>query len=218
MRSNRVAIRVGEQEFFTTRSTLAEARLFTDLFSAQPARTEFFVDDDPDLFAQVLRFLRTRRFPLFWSRDSGHDFVKYQELLSAARFYRVDVLEAWLVDKRYQDAVWLKTDYKTEMLYGQDQIEHMQEMAWASHERGQVLHINDKHSKAWSCPAKLWRHDGNQNKCLRLKCTPPGGRPTGIYFVDMRVVEVKVFVTSVEIRENVLQAGSNPEVPPPYQG
>lgn len=218
IQSNRVAIRVGEKEFFTTRSTLAESRLFTDLFTAQPARTEFFVDDDPDLFAQVLRFLRTRRYPLFWSRDSGHDFVKYQELLAAARFYKVDVLEMWLAEKRYQGAVWLKTDYKTATLYGQDQLEHMQEVAWPSHARGQVLHIQDKLTKAWMCPAKLWRHDGNQNKCFRLKCARPDGKPPGVCVVDMKVVEVKAVVTSVEIRESVLQAGANPEVPPPYQG
>ncbi|KAK3180330.1 hypothetical protein K4F52_008301 [Lecanicillium sp. MT-2017a] len=216
--SSRVTIRVGEREFFTTRPTLSESRLFSDLFAAQPTRTEFFIDDEPDLFAQVLRFMRTRRYPLFYSRGEGHDQVKYRELLAAARFYRVDALETWLAAKRYHGAVWLKTDYKVATLFGQDQIDHLQELAWEGHEEGRILHVNDKNLKVWCCPAKLWRHDGHQMKCTKAKCTRRDGRLYQNQMATMRVLDVKALVTSVEIREDALLAGPSAEVPPPYQG
>ncbi len=217
MTSSRITIRVGEKEFFTTRPTLSESRLFGDLFAAQPTRSEFFVDDEPELFGQVLRFLRTRRYPLFYSRGEGHDSTRYMELLAAARFYRVDALETWLAAKRYYSAVWIKTDYRAAVLYGQDQIEHLQELAWQGHEQGRILQVSDKQSKVWCCPAKLWRHDGYDSKCLKAQCKRPDGTLASQY-VPMRVLEIKALVTSVEIREAALQAGPNAEVPPPYQG
>lgn len=214
---SKVVLRIGERQFFTTKRTLAQSRLLSALWIQQPPeQEEYFLDADPGIFEHVLRYLRTRRFPLFYDRANGHDLARYLELLEAARFYKIDSLESWLADKRYLTALWITTKHVTAMLYGDQQVEHMQEIAWKSHESGQILALHDKRAKAWRCPDKQWRHDGDKFNCVRANCNGGKSLPDSYTFLYTRVVEVTAIVTSVQVREDALLGGSEPELPPPY--
>ncbi|KAK4077984.1 hypothetical protein Purlil1_12182 [Purpureocillium lilacinum] len=213
--SNRVVLRVGEQQFITTKTTLAPARFFTTLWVlAEPADGEYFVDGDAQLFAHVIRFLRTRRFPLFYSRQDGFDQALYLSLLKQARFYQVEALEAWIAEKRYLDAVWISSRTVSDTLYGERQFLHMQEKLWTSAEVPHVLSLKELGSvtKQWRCPGNVWKHDGNRLFCYRARC--PG--LAGYSMADMRTWKAEVRLTAVEIRDGVLDAGPDPDGPPPY--
>ncbi|OAA67584.1 BTB/POZ fold domain containing protein [Cordyceps fumosorosea ARSEF 2679] len=215
---NRVVLRVGEKQFFTTRATLAESHLLATLLSTEATHDgEYFLDADPEMFDQVMRFLRTRRFPLFYDQASGYDTAKYLELLVAAQFYQIPTLEMWLTEKRYLGAMNIKSEYKRYRLFGTDQITRMHELCWDREEQGRVLSISETKGKAHACPQKLWRHDGDQNKCMKARCFQLRSS-AGVGPVTMRLLDVTVLVTKAEIRESVLSAGSYPDGPPPYQG
>ena len=214
--SHRVVLRVGEKQFFTTKTTLAPARFFATLWAlAEPGDGgEYFVDGDAELFEHVLRFLRTRRFPLFYSRQDGFDQALYLTLLKQARFYQVEALAAWIAEKRYLDAVWTSSRTVSDTIYGERQFLHMQEKLWTSGEVSHALSIKEtgSSSKQWKCPGNVWKHDGNRLACHRARC--PG--LNGDSLVYMRTWKVEVQLTAVEIRDSVLAAGPDPDGPPPY--
>lgn len=216
---SRVVLRVGERQFFTTRATLAESHLLTTLLSTDATHGgEYFLDADPDMFAEILRFLRTRRFPLYHDPATGYDAARYLELQVAAQFYQIPTLEMWLAERRYLGAMQVRSEYKGFTLYGTDQIVRMHELCWSRTEQGRVLTITERKTKAWACPVKLWRHDGDQNSCFKAKCLTklPPGQTHGLAI--MRVLDLTVLTTRMEVRESVLSAGAYPEGPPPYQG
>ncbi|TQV99757.1 BTB/POZ fold domain-containing protein [Cordyceps javanica] len=217
----RVVLRIGEKQFFTTRATLAESHLLTALLSTEATHNgEYFLDADPDMFSQVIRFLRTRRFPLFYDHASGYDTAKYLELLVAAQFYQIPTLEMWLTEKRYLGAMNIKSEYKRYRLFGTDQITRMHELCWDREEQGRILSISETKGKAHACPQKLWRHDGDQGKCMKARCFQLRSSATSATNTSatMRLLDVTALVTRAEIRESVLSAGVYPEGPPPYQG
>ncbi|KAJ3484227.1 hypothetical protein NLG97_g7106 [Lecanicillium saksenae] len=223
---SRVVLRVGEKQFFTTRATLAESHLLTALLSTEATQDgEYFLDADPDIFSQVMRFLRTRRFPLFWDNASGYDTAKYLELLVAAQFYQIPTLEMWLSEKRYLGVMNIKSEYKKYRLYGTDQIIRMHELCWDREEQTRILSISESKGKAHACPQKFWRHDGDQGKCMKAKCFQAQLRSSSSLgplplnnVVVMRLLDVTVLITKPEIRAGVLSAGAYPDGPPPYQG
>lgn len=219
---SRVVLRVGEKQFFTTRATLAESHLLTALLSTEATQDgEYFLDADPDMFSQLLRFLRTRRFPLFHDQASGYDTARYLELLAAAQFYQIPTLEMWLAEKRYLGAMNIVSEYKKYRLFGTDQITRMHELCWDREEQGRILTISETKGKAHACPQKLWRHDGDQRKCINARCfqlrsstTVPAPLNN---VVTMRLVDLTALVTQANIRESVLSAGAYPDGPPPYE-
>ncbi len=215
---SRVVLRVGEKQFFTTRATLAESHLLAALLSTEATQGgEYFLDADPGLFSQVLRFLRTRRFPLFYDQATGYDTAKYLELLVAAQFYQIPTLEMWLTEKRYLGTMNIKSEYKKYRLFGTDQITRMQELCWGRDEQGRILSISETRGKAHACPQKLWRHDGDQGKCMKARCFQRSSAAPPPPAIAMRLVDVTALVTKAEIRESVLSAGAYPDGPPPYQ-
>ncbi len=219
---SRVVLRVGEKQFFTTRATLAESHLLTALLSTEATQDgEYFLDADPDMFSQLMRFLRTRRFPLFYDQASGYDTAKYLELLVAAQFYQIPTLEMWLTEKRYLGAMNIVSEYKKYRLFGTDQITRMHELCWDREEQGRVLTISETRGKAHACPKKFWRHDGDQGKCMKARCfqlRSSTAVPAPLNnVVVMRLVDLTALVTKAEIRESVLSAGAYPDGPPPYE-
>ncbi|KAM3430367.1 hypothetical protein NHJ13734_007782 [Beauveria thailandica] len=214
-----VVLRVGENLFFTTRATVAESQLLMTLLSTEATQIgEYFLDADPDAFSHVLRFLRTRRFPLFYNHASGYDTAKYLELLVAAQYYRIPTLEMWLAEKRYLGIVNIKSDYRKYRLFGVDQITRMEELCWDREEQGRILSVSETIGKAHACPQKRWRHDGDKEKCKRAKCY---GTPSTTLVLDMammRIIDMTAIVTKAEIRESVLSAGPYSAELPPYPG
>lgn len=214
---SRVVLRVGEKQFFTTRTTLAESQLLATLLSTGATHNgEYFLDADPDMFVEILRFLRTRRFPLFYDHTAGYDAGRYGELLVAAQFYQIPTLETWLEKKRYLGAVVIRTEHKAYTLYGTDQIIRMHELCWGPDQHGRLLTIQEKNGKAWACPNKFWRHDGSHMACVTAKCRV--SRAAEQPKAPMRILDITALVTRIEVRGGVLSAGTYIAGPPPYEG
>ncbi|KAM3505782.1 hypothetical protein MY10362_002755 [Beauveria mimosiformis] len=214
-----VVLRVGENLFFTTRATVAESHLLMTLLSTEATQIgEYFVDADPDTFSHVLRFLRTRRFPLFYNHASGYDMAKYLELLAAAQYYRIPTLEMWLAEKRYLGIVNIKSDYRKYRLFGDNQITRMEELCWDREEQGRILSVWETTGTAHACPQKRWQHDGDKAKCKRAKCYDTLLTAFVSDMARMRIIDMTAIVTKAEIRESVLSAGPYSAELPPYPG
>lgn len=107
--ATKVVLEVGERRFVTTRQTLARSTFFSALLSGrwdnQQEDGSYFIDADPDLFEHILRFLRRGTLPLFYDKSKGHDYGLYHALLAEARYFGIDALENWLVDRGYEKMV-----------------------------------------------------------------------------------------------------------------
>ncbi|KAL8866719.1 MAG: hypothetical protein Q9174_006127, partial [Haloplaca sp. 1 TL-2023] len=76
-----IVLQVGEQYFHTSKSTLDGSTFLHSLTERWAADKQpdgsFFLDQDPELFKHVLRFLRHGVFPLSYGNAKGHDFATY---------------------------------------------------------------------------------------------------------------------------------------------
>lgn len=204
---DRVVLRVGEKQFFTTKTTLAESRLFTALWIAQPCPTggEYFIDNDPELFGHILRYLRNRMFPLFYDSNKGHDMHLYTELLQQAKFYQIAALESWLSNKGFLKAVSVRAHYVTKRYFGSS--DHIFE--WKDLPNVQIISKVEGPEKAWKCNAQRLHHDGDRNLCIMAHC---GGA-----YSQVKTVTVEALVREVRINRGALVVISpEAELPPPY--
>jgi hypothetical protein len=65
-----------------------------------------FVDADPKTFQHILDFMRRpSKFPLFWTKKTGFDYVLYKKLEEEADYFLLHDLRDWIKKKRYLDAV-----------------------------------------------------------------------------------------------------------------
>jgi hypothetical protein len=65
-----------------------------------------FVDADPKTFQHILDFMRRpSKFPLFWTKQNGFDYVLYNRLEEDADYFLLHDLRDWIKKKRYLDAV-----------------------------------------------------------------------------------------------------------------
>lgn len=112
--SNRVTLRVGERLFYTTKDTLTgESTYFKARFSKWNDADDdgsYFIDGDPVLFQTILQYLRSGILPLFFEPvTQTHDLAKYAAILGEARYYGINKLEAWILDKHYLQVVQTHT-------------------------------------------------------------------------------------------------------------
>ena len=212
--SDRVTVRVGEQDFVTSRTTLMGSGLFTTLLSSSPPdQDEYFVDADAALFAHVLRYLRTKTFPLFYDNRGGHDICLYLALLQQAKFYQVEPLESWIMANKYLDAVKTKSRVVAKTLYGDQQIEAWQDLVAKRGEITSVLSVDmNRQRGVWYCPAQNWRHHGSKADCHAGGC-----EVRRELFTEMSVMKVIAVMSSVVISMDVcLPSGPEGADPPPY--
>lgn len=233
--SRRIKLQIGEKTFHTTLATVSPSGLLSTLCSLPPPPDNdgaYFLDADPDLFAHILRHLRTGIYPIFYGNGSSggagvngagtgsYDLPLYHALLAQARYYRLPLLEAWIVSRRYLDAVSLRAARAgTLRLCGEEQIARLDDMARVQPgESLRVLTARESVARDWTCPNKLWRHCGSREACIRGGCI---SRLSNIKVaVEMRVVEVEYVVTAVELNEEValpaVAAHEDSLMPPPY--
>ncbi|OAQ72259.1 BTB/POZ domain-containing protein [Pochonia chlamydosporia 170] len=209
-----ILLRVGEKQFHTSKHTLSPSGYFNALFTIHPSpQTDFFLDADPDIFTDVLRYLRTHIYPLYHTPDNGFDVPRYHALLAQARLLQLDELAAWVSNKEYLNAVWTKTRFVSATLYGDRQLEQLQNNLWSNEERTRSFSFKQADSRAWKCPAGVYLHDGDKAACVKARCPGFGGE----HVVSMRTFKIDAIVEKVEIREDVL-VEMRPDVLPPYHG
>lgn len=160
----KIYVQVGEQRFTTTLHTLTEqSAYFRALFSSKmenmPAEVHFFMDMDGDVFAHVLRYLRSGVFPVFFDKSKGHDYSLYAMLLGQARYLQIPQLEQWLTTKAYLQAITVtsivsETEFKGAFVEktGMDT-----EVKFRSHIR----------TRGYVCPRGIIGHMGQPENCGR---------------------------------------------------
>ncbi|KAI1331808.1 BTB/POZ protein [Xylariaceae sp. FL0255] len=106
-----IRLQVGGRQFVTTEATLVrESRYFSGMLSRYTNEDKvYFIDSDPDLFVDILRYLRFGNLPLFFDQSTKtFDYAKYAALLSEARFFGIDKLETWIQRQGYLEAIHVK--------------------------------------------------------------------------------------------------------------
>ncbi|KAL0938703.1 uncharacterized protein CTRU02_205313 [Colletotrichum truncatum] len=134
---NRVVLEVGGRRFVSSIDVLERSPYFKHLFSVP--FLEWYrdgilhIDNDPDLFGHILRYLRTGSYPFFWDACNGFDYAMYAMVLQQARYYLLPKLEAWIINKKYLNVV------QTEVLHQKTSVGLVKE--WDS-----KLTLNDNDS------------------------------------------------------------------------
>jgi phytoene desaturase (3,4-didehydrolycopene-forming) len=218
----RIQLQIGEKTFHTTKATVAESSVLASLVNLPPPDNGvYFVDADPALFEHILRYLRTGMFPLFYDAEKGHDLCLYFALLNQARFYQIERLHTWLGAEGYLDAVKRRTWANSMTLYGEQQIEHLEELTHLKNETLRILKVKQSIQKCYKCPHGIWKHDGRRNVCVRDGC--PGRASQALSRtldeVEMRVLKIDYVVNAVVIEnEQALPVAEEEEAsnPPPY--
>lgn len=218
-----VQLRVGEEVFHTTKGTLAESRLLAAMFSIpQATEGEYFVDADPKMFEHILRYLRTRTYPLFYDNVKGHDHCLYALLAREAEFYQIDKLAAWLSARKYLQVVTKRMKHYAHEFIGDGQMRNMHAY-WKAEEDLTVMSFKTGSKKAWKCPSGIWEHDGFSTACVKARCFRSANHNSD--WKIQNTVEVVGFMTTFEIRHDLLRSPPADEAapsemaqenPPPY--
>lgn len=203
----RVRVRVGESVFHTTKATLIESQLFDSLFALPPPPdNEYFIDGDPELFTHILRYLRTKTFPLFYDRSSGHDHCLYTTVLYQAEFYQVQTLVAWLSEKKYLQAVRRMQKPFAHTFVGPGQMANMHAY-WARDEELTITSVQTSIKRRIKCPAGIWEHDGNtKGICALERClTKSNSASRSLEAVNMPCTEIEGILTRVVVHADRLR-------------
>ncbi|KAK2025235.1 hypothetical protein LX32DRAFT_685343 [Colletotrichum zoysiae] len=128
---SQVKIEVGGRRFVTTFEVLEKSPWFRNLFSIDFRNWyhdgTFHIDNDGDLFAHILRYLRTGLYPLFWDSRNGFDYAMYAMMKQQAHHYMLHDLEAWIVTQKFHDVV------ETQVIHQKVLVPHNQE--WIHEQR-----------------------------------------------------------------------------------
>ncbi|KAI0102111.1 hypothetical protein GGR51DRAFT_562782 [Nemania sp. FL0031] len=194
---NRVKLQVGERKFSTTKDTLMrEGSYFSALLSSgwkdQRDDDYHFIDSDPELFADILRYLRFGNYPLFFNPTTGtYDYAKYSALLSEVQYFGIEKLEDWIRNQRYLEAV--KTRYSLDVL-GPDEAASLKRYSDTTigAERWEFSYLQQG-QKRYVCPRKVPEHYDNPGSCGR-KCRSFRG-DSGVEYEEAHVITTIVTKT-----------------------
>jgi hypothetical protein len=125
MAANTITLDVSGRKFRTTKSVLSVSPYFEALF----ARWEdcihlqedgsYYVDADPDAFECLLNFMRRpSKFPLYWTRQDGFNYVLYSKVEAEADFFMLEGLRDWIKKQKYLEAVQVFQRRETNNDYG----------------------------------------------------------------------------------------------------
>ncbi|KAI9892442.1 MAG: hypothetical protein M1814_001399 [Vezdaea aestivalis] len=110
-----ITLWVGNQIFYPLKSTLLNGMsgYFAFLLNSngchraddEKLMPPIFIDADPTLFPDILRFVRYGAYPVKWDPTKGFDYEFYARLLVEAEFYQIGQLSKWIREKDYRDCV-----------------------------------------------------------------------------------------------------------------
>ena len=189
-------------------STLTEGSdFFKVVFSGQWKLHEqpdgsYFFDYDGDTFEHILCYLRTQSlatpvFPLFFDQTNGHDYIKYQRVLTMAQFLQIPRLEQWITEEEYSQA--LQIDVFANVHEG---------TRWISGKHDSSVKVEyypfTENVRVFVCPRGVCSHRGRPNRC-DLQCRRarvPGRDP----FENVQIVSALEVRTKVVFPEGALSA------------
>ena len=168
--TDRVHLLISDRDFITSRDTLIQESeyfraLLSDKYESKDSCGKYFVDGDPDLFQDILRYLRRGIYPLYWTRSEGHNYARYLALSEEAKYFQIDRLAQWLDDEKYLLAVTVKmsaTVFKgLEAI--KDGLKDTVDKMDTNTEYVSYTHID----KIYICPRGIGLHRGDPSRCGR---------------------------------------------------
>ncbi|KAI0160449.1 hypothetical protein GGR57DRAFT_455422 [Xylariaceae sp. FL1272] len=175
--SDIISIQVGGREFMTTRDTLTHESVYFSVILSEPPQSygwvkfseqpqpyyHYIIDSDPGLFADVLSYLRTGVFPLYFDQSTKtFDYAKYIGLLGVARVFRIKNLEEWIQKQGYLEAMKIQ--------HSIDTYEEPQQAAIPkTHKMDEQLDFSfvSRAKRTYLCPRRIPVHNGQPDKCGR---------------------------------------------------
>lgn len=183
-----VTLQVGLEQYRTMRKTLtSESLFFTKLLSDPNAALpdgSYFVDADPDLFADILQYLRRGTFPIYFDVQKGHDLPRYIALLHEARHLKIHRLQEWLESRKYLAAVTVNHQFELRNDEGIDisrvvgPNDSVQELTTSNATVEYIPTWGVK--KVYVCPRGIPVHMGNQDGC-GMRCHKAQGNAPPVY-------------------------------------
>ena len=183
--TSRIKIRVGGYTFETTKDTLMEIDYFRAFFceamGAEPDNEGvYFVDSSGDQFEHsklahflqsffwhtddpvVLSYLRHRRFPFLWTKESGFDHERYSRLEMQADFFSIDRLKTWVSQQKFKEVV---THDKSLTMHKIGGPTHGDVLPLTPEDK--IISTTQTMEKHYVCPRGIAFHNGNPSACGR---------------------------------------------------
>ena len=110
----------------------------------------------------VLTYIRHRKFPLFWHKESGFDYGRYSRLAAQADFFGVDRLKSWISVENYKGAIECRKSIGTipmEEAFDGDTMGISPEI--------KVISTHWTTKKQYVCPRNIAPHMGRPKYCGR---------------------------------------------------
>lgn len=190
-----LTLQVGEHRFTTIESTLREeSTYFEALFSGtwkeaeKEADGSLFIDRDGGMFAYILGFLRSGKYPFFYDdAKGGFDHDKYVSLLVEAEYFGIDKLPEWIRERKYEKVVEVHRIGDTGVgingvegsIKAGDKYEYFPE--W-------------KTRKVYVCPRGIGAHRGRRDFCGRQCHNALGDdEPEYVEERELMMVEIRTY-------------------------
>ena len=159
-------LQVGERRFTTNEQTLVDGSSYFEALLSGSWKDEkqedgsLFVDRDGDIFAYILGFLRSSKFPLFYDDVAGFDHDKYVQLLEEARYFGIDKLVEWIKIRQYEKVIKVQR-----RAISSEDVEEMNDTVHADHKF--EYFPNWETRKVYVCPRGIGKHRGQPGYCGR---------------------------------------------------
>lgn len=178
--ADKIKLQVGEREFITMKQTLVgESSYFASLFSGRWQNQEdengaLFIDSDPELFAEVLRYLHSGNYPLFFDSGSNtFDYAKYSALLGEAQYFGIPKLETWIRAREFHKVV-----KREKWLYITEECEQgLLRAGTPAGDRQVECSFFQTTKKVYQCPRGIESHDSPQSCGRRCKAIQGDAEP-----------------------------------------
>ena len=201
-----ITLQLCNNRFITHRTTLTEKSVFfQSLLSANWNTTmrpdgSYFIDSDPEVFAHVLRYLRSGVPPLFHhGSGTGWDYGLYALVLEQARFFGIEELEKWIGGKKYLAVV--KVQRSARML------ESYAELDGSSGWETEIEYFPVWETrKVYVCPRGIACHRGEPSKCGK-QCKHARG-DEGDEYEDENVLKVLEVSKKTIVEQGMMDFGA----------
>ena len=200
-----ISLQVGECHFFTLKSTLVEKSSFFRALLAdewQGSRMPnglYFVDADPHLFVDILRYLRRGVFPLFYKASTGFDVGLYQALQAEASYFGIEDLHTWIKDQMYTRVV--RFQYTVDEVIGDVSAMNVNQFVDGTIDR--TYHPALGTEKVYQCPRNILVHMGKPDACGRACISAQGDNEDK--YIDREVLRTIVVTKKTHIYEASLE-------------
>ena len=173
--SSIIQLDVGERTFYVKLSSLLRTSCYFRDFFALPGPTPeglgnryHFLDLDGDAFAEVLTYIRSLNYPLYYTVDKGFDVDKYLRVQAVADYIGCEELMDWIHQEKYLQAVekYYTTQVFTKKMDAEALIRH--------HQGGtaKLTSLTEIHTeRSFVCPNSIEGHQGASEVC-EIQCLP----------------------------------------------